>query len=129
VARVTDPETLPQNSTWYLMTKIPGVKYKDIGNFMGTETGLSTDSNKVKMNWDGLISDNLFSDSQMVGNSNERLSHHGHSQVLNNTVAPCVNQSTDPIVAKFKQHDCGTRVRVGRISQQFTPSHSTFCLL
>jgi len=28
----TDPETLPQNSTWYLMTKIPGVKYKDIGN-------------------------------------------------------------------------------------------------
>jgi len=28
-----------------------------------------------------------------------------HSQVLNNTVAPCVNQSTDPIVAKFKQHD------------------------
>jgi len=27
-----------------------------------------------------------------------------HSQVLNNTVAR-VNQSTDPIVAKFKQHD------------------------
>jgi len=43
----TDPETLPQNSTWYLMTKIPGVKYKDIGNLY-TETGLSTDSNKKK---------------------------------------------------------------------------------
>lgn len=32
----TDIETLPENSTWYLMSKIPGVKYKDIGNLYGS---------------------------------------------------------------------------------------------
>lgn len=31
----TAPETLPQNSTWYLMTKIPGAKSKDVGNLSG----------------------------------------------------------------------------------------------
>jgi len=51
-------------------------------------------------------------------------------QVLNNTVAPCVNQSTDPIVAKFKQHDWWDKGQgLEEYPQQFTPSHSTFCLL
>jgi len=52
----TDPETLPQNSTWYLMTKIPGVKYKDIGNLYGYRNWV--EFKQSKMNWDGLISDN-----------------------------------------------------------------------
>jgi len=47
----TDPETLPQNSTWYLMTKIPGVKYKDIGNLYGyrnwVEYGLKQSKNEL----------------------------------------------------------------------------------
>jgi len=48
----TDPETLPQNST-YLMTKIPGVKYKDIGNLYGfrnwVEYGLK--QSKMRLGW------------------------------------------------------------------------------
>lgn len=27
----TDPETLPENSTWFIMTKVPGIKYKEVG--------------------------------------------------------------------------------------------------
>jgi SRSO17 transposase len=28
----TDPDKLPENSTWYVITKIPGVKFKEVGN-------------------------------------------------------------------------------------------------
>jgi len=28
----TAPDTLPENSTWWVMTKVPGVKYKEVGN-------------------------------------------------------------------------------------------------
>ena len=28
----TEPTSLPPNSTWYIMTKIPGIKYKQVGN-------------------------------------------------------------------------------------------------
>lgn len=31
----TDPETLPENATSYVMTEIPSVSYKDIGNLYG----------------------------------------------------------------------------------------------
>jgi len=31
----TDPETMPANSTWYVMTEIPGLNYKDVGNLYG----------------------------------------------------------------------------------------------
>jgi len=31
----TDPETLPKNSTWYVMTEIPDLSYKDVGNLYG----------------------------------------------------------------------------------------------
>jgi len=36
------PETMPANSTWYVMTEIPGLNYKDVGNLYGCEIGLST---------------------------------------------------------------------------------------
>jgi SRSO17 transposase len=26
---------MPENSTWYVMTEIPGLKYKDVGNLYG----------------------------------------------------------------------------------------------
>ena len=104
----TDPETLPQNSTWYLMTKIPGVKYKDIGNLYGyrnwVEYGLKQSKNEL--GWaDFRITDysQIHKWWEIVMSAYLMVSL--HSQVLNNTVAPCVNQSTDPIVAKFKQHD------------------------
>ena len=47
----TDIETLPDNSTWYVMTYIPGVKYKEIGNLFGIRTwveyGLKQSKNEL----------------------------------------------------------------------------------
>ena len=34
----TDIETLPENSTWYVMTQIPGVLAKEVGNLYGNRT-------------------------------------------------------------------------------------------
>jgi hypothetical protein len=31
----TDTDTLPENSTWWVMTLIPGIKYKEVGNLYG----------------------------------------------------------------------------------------------
>ncbi len=36
----TDIETLPENSTWYVMTQIPGVLAKEVGNWYGNRTGI-----------------------------------------------------------------------------------------
>jgi len=35
------PGTMPLNSTWYVMTEIPGLKYKDVGNLYGCRIGLN----------------------------------------------------------------------------------------
>ncbi len=47
----TDIDTLPDNSTWYVMTYIPGVKYKEIGNLFGIRTwveyGLKQSKNEL----------------------------------------------------------------------------------
>jgi SRSO17 transposase len=47
----TDPETMPQNSTWYVMTEIYGVKYQDVGNLYGcrnwVEYGLNQSNNEL----------------------------------------------------------------------------------
>jgi SRSO17 transposase len=34
----SDPVTLPESSTWWVMTKIPGIKYKEVGNIFGLRT-------------------------------------------------------------------------------------------
>lgn len=47
----TEPETLPENSTWYVMTEIPSVHYKDVGNLYGcrnwVEYGLNQSKNEL----------------------------------------------------------------------------------
>lgn len=47
----TNPETLPQNETWYVMTRIPDVKYHQVGNFYGlrnwVEYGLKQSKNEL----------------------------------------------------------------------------------
>jgi SRSO17 transposase len=47
----TDKETLPANSTWYIMTKVPGIKYKEVGNLYGlrnwVEYGLKQSKNEL----------------------------------------------------------------------------------
>ena len=110
----TDIETLPENSTWYLMSKIPGVKYKDIGNLYGhrnwVEYGLKqsknelgwadfrvTDYSQIQKWWEIVMSSYLLVSL--------------HSQTLNNTNPQGADQSEDPFVQKFKYHDwwdCGS---------------------
>jgi SRSO17 transposase len=34
-----DKETLPENSTWYIMTKVPKINYKEVGNLYGIRAG------------------------------------------------------------------------------------------
>jgi SRSO17 transposase len=47
----TDPETLPKNSTWWIMTKVKGVKYKEVGNLYGlrnwVEYGIKQSKNEL----------------------------------------------------------------------------------
>ena len=47
----TDPDKLPENSTWYVMTKILGVKFKEVGNTYGLrnwiEYGLKQSKNEL----------------------------------------------------------------------------------
>lgn len=47
----SNKETLPENSTWYIMSKIPGIKYKEIGNLYGlrnwVEYGLKQSKNEL----------------------------------------------------------------------------------
>jgi SRSO17 transposase len=46
-----DKETLPKNSTWYVMTRVPGISYKDVGNLYGlrnwVEYGLKQSKNEL----------------------------------------------------------------------------------
>ncbi|MDJ0726407.1 MAG: IS701 family transposase [Prochloraceae cyanobacterium] len=47
----TDSETLPDSSTWYVMSNIPGVKYNEVGNLYGLRTwveyGLKQSKNEL----------------------------------------------------------------------------------
>jgi FOG: Transposase len=47
----TDPKTLPKNSTWYVMTHVPEIKYHQVGNLYGlrnwVEYGLKQSKNEL----------------------------------------------------------------------------------
>ena len=47
----TDPDTLPKNATWYVMTHIPNLKYHQVGNLYGlrnwVEYGLKQSKNEL----------------------------------------------------------------------------------
>jgi SRSO17 transposase len=47
----TDTEQLPENSTWFLMTDVPGIKYSEVGNLYGLRTwveyGLKQSKNEL----------------------------------------------------------------------------------
>jgi SRSO17 transposase len=47
----TNPETLPANETWYVMTRVPDIKYYQVGNFYGlrnwVEYGLKQSKNEL----------------------------------------------------------------------------------
>jgi SRSO17 transposase len=47
----TNPQTLPKNETWYIMTKVPNIKYHQVGNLYGlrnwVEYGLKQSKNEL----------------------------------------------------------------------------------
>jgi hypothetical protein len=103
----TDPDKLPENSTWYVMTKIPGVKFKEVGNIYGLrnwiEYGLKQSKNElgwadfrppdyaqIQKGWEIVMSAYLLVSL--------------HSQNLRNTEDKGINESTDPVVSKFREH-------------------------
>ena len=104
----TDPETLPQNSTWFIMTLVPGIKYKEVGNLYGlrnwVEYGLKQSKNEL--GWADFRVTN-YSQIQkwweIVMSTYLMVSL--HSQVLNKTQGQGINEPTDPVVTKFQKHD------------------------
>lgn len=103
----TDPETLPKNSTWFIMTKIPGIKYKEVGNLYGlrnwVEYGLKQSKNEL--GWaDFRVTDYSQIEKWCEIVMSAYLMVSLHSQVLNPTLEG-INQSADPIVTKFREHE------------------------
>jgi hypothetical protein len=51
LCQAVSPETLPQNSTWLLMTQVPEIKYSEVGNIYGLRTwveyGLKQSKNEL----------------------------------------------------------------------------------
>ena len=103
----TDPETLPSNSTWLIMTLVPGIKYKEVGNLYGlrnwVEYGLKqsknelgwadfrvTDYSQIQKWWEIVMSAYLLVSL--------------HSQVLHPIPGQSFHQSTDLTVTKFREH-------------------------
>lgn len=104
----TEPEKLPENSTWYVMTKIPRVKFQEVGNIYGLrnwiEYGLKqskdelgwadfrlTDYSQIQKWWEIVMSAYLLVSL--------------HSQILNNSQGKGINELTESIVYKFREHD------------------------
>jgi hypothetical protein len=103
----TDPDKLPENSTWYVMTKIPGVKLKEVGNIYGLrnwiEYGLKQSKNErgwadfrppdyaqIQKWWEIVMSAYLLVSL--------------HSQKLHNMEGKGINESTDPVVSKWSKY-------------------------
>jgi hypothetical protein len=104
----TDPETLPKNSTWLIMTKVPGIKYTEVGNLYGlknwVEYGLKQSKNEL--GWaDFRVTDYAQIEKwwQIVMSAYLMVSL--HAQVLNNPDDKGLNQPTAPIGQKFREHE------------------------
>lgn len=104
----TDTDKLPENSTWYVMTKIPRVKFKEVGNIYGlrnwVEYGLKQSKNEL--GW----ADFRFTDYSQISKwweivMSAYLMVSLHAQVLNPTPGKHINQPINPVVAKFQEHD------------------------
>lgn len=107
----TDPEKLPENSTWYVMTKIPEVKFQEVGNLYGlrnwVEYGLKqsknelgwadfriTDYDQIQKWWELVMSAYL-----MVSLHSKKLNS---AQKLGNDTA---HPNPDKITSKFATHE------------------------
>ena len=104
---ITDPDKLPENSTWYVMTKILGVKFKEVGNIYGLrnwiEYGLKQSKNEL--GWaDFRLTDYAQIQKwwEVVMSADVLVSL--HSKNLQNTEGKGINESTDAVVSKFREH-------------------------
>jgi SRSO17 transposase len=103
----TDPDKLPENSTWDVMTKISGVKFKEVGNIYGLrnwiEYGLKQSKNEL--GW----ADFRFTDYCQISKwweivMSAYLLVSLHAQALNNIQDKGLHEPSDPVVSKFPEH-------------------------
>lgn len=103
----TDPLTLPKNSTWHVMTKIAGVKYKQVGNLYGlrnwVEYGLKQSKNEL--GWaDFRVTDYAQIEKWWEIVMSAYLMVSLQADVLNSNVTPEENGETDNIRSTFSKH-------------------------
>jgi SRSO17 transposase len=103
----TDPDKLPENSTWYVMTKIPRVKFQEVGNIYGLrnwiEYGLKQSKNEL--GW----ADFRCTDYAQISKwweivMSAYLLVSLHAEVLNNIPDKSLHEPTDPVLRKFPEH-------------------------
>ncbi len=103
----TDPNKLPENSTWYVMTKIPRVKFKEVGNIYGLrnwiEYGLKQSKNEL--GW----ADFRFPDYSQISKwwelvMSAYLLVSLQAEVLNNIPDKGLHEPTEPVLCKFPEH-------------------------
>jgi hypothetical protein len=101
------------------MTKIPGVKFKEVGNIYGLrnwiEYGLKQSKNEL--GW----ADFRFTDYSQISKwwelvMSTYLMVSLQAEVLNNISDKGLQQPTDPVSASFLSISCGTRGKAGKIS-------------
>ena len=103
----TDPNKLPGNSTWYVMTKITKVKFKEVGNIYGLrnwiEYGLKQSKNEL--GWADFRFTNYSQISkwwELVMSAYLLISL--QAEVLNNIPDKGLHEPTDSVVSKFPEH-------------------------
>jgi len=103
----TDPNKLPGNSTWYVMTKITGVKFKEVGNIYGLrnwiEYGLKQSKNEL--GWADFRFTNYSQISkwwELVMSAYLLISL--QAEVLNKIPDKGLHEPTDSVVSKFSEH-------------------------
>lgn len=104
----TDPETLPESSTWWVMTKVPDIKYKQVGNLYGlrnwVEYGLKQSKNEL--GWaDFRVTDYAQIEKWWEVIMSAYLMVSLHAKVLNLSQDYNPNEGTNSVRSKVSTHD------------------------
>jgi SRSO17 transposase len=90
------------------MTKVPGIKYKEVGNLYGLRTWVEygLKQSKNELGWaDFRITAYAQIEKWWELVMSAYLMVSLHSQVLHNPPNQGINQASDPIVEKFREHE------------------------
>jgi SRSO17 transposase len=103
----TDPKTLPPNETWSVMTRIPDVKYHQVGNFYGlrnwVEYGLKQSKNEL--GWaDFRLTDYSSIEKWWEIVSCAYLMVSLHSSVLQTDKTPLAKRTSNRLGSLFSEH-------------------------